>query len=154
MFVLVDGSIADIYIFPMLYFWQVSPTFIMFPGNLSNSSYCLDLRISLMQHGRIITIFFLWWCNIMIKLCWFSPRECFDVNSSTLILSVNFFSVHSSRYTILKQCNIAFFRDDSISTGVFNPLKRSGCLQCFQDQSLIVEVKSVDIYSDSLHWCF
>ena len=47
-FVLVDGSIADMYIFPVLYCCQVFPAFIMFPGTLSNSSEYLNLRIPLM----------------------------------------------------------------------------------------------------------
>ena len=50
-----------------------------------------DIVNANMYDGRIITVFFQCWCNIMVKLCGFSPRECFDMNSTTLNLSVNFF---------------------------------------------------------------
>ena len=80
-----------------------------------------------MYDGHIVTMFFQYWCNIMIKLCWFSSREYFDVNSATLNLFVDFFNGHTSRYTVWKQCNIGFFRNYSILIGVHNRLKGSGC---------------------------
>ena len=48
-YLLVDRSIANIYIFPMLHFWKVFDTFIMFPGNfLTGHNVSILMPTSLM----------------------------------------------------------------------------------------------------------
>ena len=109
-----------IYIFSMLYFWQVCPTFIMFLGNLSNSSQCLDHKIPLMPTCMMVTSQ-LYSSNVGLTY-WLSCADLTSRNALAWILPPWFCLLISLMFMHLgilsENWNIACFRDDNILIGV------------------------------------
>ena len=97
--------------FPQQFLTEVPLIFLIFP-------VCLTFILFLYLVLFITAL----WISLVMKGDSFARGYVSQAHHTYILPSYLYsFNVHTSRYTVRKQCNIAFFIDSNISKGVFNP---------------------------------